>query len=307
MTQDTYTLGAAPTIVIDACDGDLEIMGGLDDTGTATVAAGARHNVAQRGDQLVVDRCDDLRLTVPRGATIVVQRIAGDARIERVTAARIGEIAGDLTARLIEGSCEVGPVGGDVQGTDIANLALGPVGGDIRLDGLTGAPRLVRVDGDAIVRGVVDGVGPARVGGDLTLDIQIVPGHAYRFDVGGDARIALPDGADLTLRATVRGDVSGVDTSGRGAVAATWGAGSAQIILDVGGDLVVRGSTAQNVEEQRRVSPSAPDMETPASAAPPPSSQGGEPDGALAVLEAVARGDISAADADDLLARIARR
>ncbi len=301
MAQETYTLGGTPTIVINACDGDLEIVGQPDDTGTATVAAGALRGTAQRGDQLVVERCDDLRLTVPRGATIVVQRIAGDARIERLAAARIGEIGGDLDARLIEGACTVGRVGGDAQVIGVANLALGPVGGDARLDDLTGALRLARVDGDATVRGAIDGFGPTGVGGDLTLDIHVVPGHEYRLDVGGDARITLPADADLTLRATVGGDVSGVATSGRGAAETTWGEGSAQLILHAGGDLVVHGSATQNIEEQQRGPTYDPVTEAPASAAP--AAAASEPDSALTVLEAVARGDISAAEADDILSR----
>ena len=304
MTQETYTLGSTPTIVINTCSGDLEITGQTLEMETATIIGDASRHTVQIGSQLMIERCDDLRLTAPRGATIVVQRVDGDARIEYLAGAQIGEIGGDLNARFIEQDCSAGRVGGDVRAIDIANLALGPVGGDVRLEGLTGALRLARVDGDATVCGAVDGFGPAQVGGDLTLDIRFTPGHEYRLDVGGDATVLLPADAGLTLRATAGGDVSGVAMNGNGSAEGKWGDGAAQLTLHAGGDLVARTS---NTESERSSSTSTSDIEAATSVAPPASSQAGAAGDTLAVLEAVARGDLSAAEADDLLSRVAHQ
>lgn len=300
MAQETYTLGGAPAIVINNCSGDLNIIGQSTEAEEVTVVRGALRNAVQLGEQLVVEWCDDLRLTVPHGATVVVQRVDGDARIERLATVQVGEVGGDLDIGFIRGGCTIGHVGGDARGVTVANLALGPVGGDVRLEELTGALRLARVDGDAIVRGAVDGFGPTGVGGDLTLDIRYTAGHEYRLDVGGDATVALSAGVDLTLRATVGGDVSELASHGRGGAEARWGEGSATLILHAGGDLAVRGAGAQRPWKS---STAASEPGGPEGAATPSPTHAGAAGDTLSVLEAVARGEMSAAEADDLLSR----
>ena len=92
------------------------------------------------------------------------------------------------------------------------------------LDSITA---LESVGGDATLRGVLGGFGPAHIGGDLTLDSSFAPGQEYRATVGGDAAVYVPEDAGLTLNATVDGDVSGVPSVTRhGVVSATWGEGS---------------------------------------------------------------------------------
>jgi hypothetical protein len=144
--------------------------------------------------------------------------------------------------------------------------------------------------------------------------------------VDGDAAVYVPEDADLTLQATVDGDVSGVPSiSGHGEVSATWGDGGAHLTLTVGGDLQVRRTGAAAPSREPRVPRTAgsptnsattamthPVAERPSA----PATQGvaqntsntlkaeqALPDSVQAVLEAVARGEISPAEADDLLSR----
>jgi len=361
MTHDTqtFTFDAAPTIVIQTCNGDLTVTGQVMEERQVAVVTDDATRTVQGGDQLVIGQCDDARFTVPRDATLVVQRVDGDVRVERVATLQIESAGGDLDAHEVEGACALNKVDGDVRVADIAVLALGDVGGDLRLegaaegmgradkdmelalghihgdaqlDGLRGRLRLTRVDGDATLRGAVDGFGPTYIGDDLTLDLRYTPGHEYQLATKGDTTVTVAEDADLTLQATVYGDVSGLEPEQRasdspGAVRATWGAGAARLSLQVGGDLRVR-STATPAHPIPPIPPVAPERPTPpappagttAASADAPSatptgaklgeavtpSEAGGADPALAVLEAVARGELSAAEADDLLSQTSR-
>ncbi len=197
MTHDTqtFTFDAAPTIVIQTCNGDLKVTGQVMEERQVAVVTDDATRTVQGGDQLVIGQCDDARFTVPRDATLVVQRVDGDVRVERVATLQIESVGGGLDAHEVEGACALNRVDGDVRVADIAVLALGDVGGDLRLegaaegmgradkdmelalghihgdaqlDGLRGRLRLTRVDGDATLRGAVDGFGPTYIGDDLT-------------------------------------------------------------------------------------------------------------------------------------------
>src|SRR5918912_3299769 len=196
----------------------------------------------QRHAQLLIEECDDdLRLCVPPEARVRVDYVDGDFHVEGLPALELGTVDGDLELRSIARRCSVRTVDGDVQATDVAELALGTVGGDLELDRVTGTLALERVDGHATLRGALGGFGPVHIGGDLTLDTTFVPGREYRATVDGDAAVYVPEDADLTLQATVDGEISGVPSIARhGAVNATWGDGGAHLTLTVRGNLQVR-------------------------------------------------------------------
>lgn len=347
----TFTFDAAPTIVIQSCNGDLKVTGQAMEERTVTVVIDDAPQAIQGGDQLVIEQCDDARLTVPRDTTLVVQNVGGDARVERVAALQTESVGGDLDAHEVDSACNLSRVGGDVRVSTIGALTLSDVGGDLRLkgtpdgighadkemefalghihgdahlDGLRGRLRLEHVDGDATLRGAVDGFGPASIGGDLTLDLRYTPGHEYRLAADGDATITVAEDADLTLQATVHGDVSGLRqglhaSEGSHTVQATWGAGAARLSLRVGGDLRVRSMSTPThpipplppIAPERPTPPAPPAGPTAASAGAPSTAPTdvkgtGDTDPALAVLEAVARGELSVAEADDLLSHTSR-
>src|SRR5919199_82029 len=318
MGKAIYTLGKAPTVSIKRCEGDLTIEARAGET--VTVATDSMPDSVQRHAQLVIDECDDdLRLSVPPEARVSVDYVDGDVCIEGLVALEVGGVDGDLELRAIKGRCSVRTVDGDVQATDVAELALGTVGGDLELDRVTGTLALERVDGDATLRGALGGFGPVHIGGDFTLDTTFVPGREYRATVDGDAAVYVPEDADLTLQATVDGEISGVPSIARhGAVNATWGDGGAHLTLTVGGNLQVRRTGPAAPFRAPRIPRTA---GSPTNAAATATTQPAPPapwgaventstveqappaDSVQAVLEAVARGDISPAEADALLAR----
>jgi hypothetical protein len=313
-----YTLGSAPTVAIKRCGGDLAIEGRAGET--VTVATDTMPQSVQGREQLVIEDCDDdLRLSVPPEATVSIDRVDGDARVDGLSALEMGGVGGDLELRAIARTCAVRGVDGDMRATDVAELALGTVGGDLYLERVTGRLALERVGGDATLRGALGGFGPAHIGGDLTLDTTFVPGREYRATVGGDAAVYVPEDADLTLNATVHGDVSGVPSiTGHGAASATWGDGGAHLTLTVGGDMQVHRTAPGSPSRAPRVPVTAGSPTNAAAAVttqPAPlapqhveestlqAEQAPASDSVQAVLEAVARGEISPAEADDLLSR----
>jgi hypothetical protein len=318
MGKAIYTLGNAPTVAIKRCGGDLTIEGRAGEA--VTVATDTMPHSIQGHEQLVIEECDDdLRLSVPPEATVSVDHVDGDAHVEGLSALEVGGVGGDLELRAIGRSCSIRSVDGDVQAADVTALALGTVGGDLHLDRVAGRLAVERVGGDATLRGAVGGFGPAHIGGDLTLDTTFTPGLEYRATVDGDAAVYVPEDADLTLHATVDGDVSGVpSSSGHGEVSATWGDGGAHLTLTVGGDLQVRRTGTAALSRGPRIPRTAGSstnaVATAVTQPAPPAPQGMKEntsrpeqapalDSVQAVLEAVARGEISPAEADDLLSR----
>ncbi len=358
MTRQTYTLNDnsdAPTITLGICNGDLTLTGEDGRTDIAAHSDKPLDAVVRDSGHLVIEWCGDLHLAVPRGTTVIAERVEGDARIEGVAGVKIASIDGDLRLRAVAGtaaighvkgdaaamecavlsvhdvggdlriehnslSAEAGRVGGDVRAVDVARLTLGAVGGDARLEKIAGTLQFVEIEGDLSLQGVVASFGPAHVGGDAALDLAYTPGAAHHLDVEGDASVVVARDADLTLHATVRGDITGVPAAhADGSVTRRWGEGTAHLTLRVGGDLSVRsGATASHPTFDAPVAPAAPTMPlmpvaptaplAPIARATPMaralSAMGDAEDGALAaVLDAVARGSLSPAEADDLLSR----
>jgi len=310
MKTARYQLGHAPTVTMDRCDGDLIIVG-HDNPVVVLAADELPHLSPDQGlATLRIEECDDdLRLTLPFGATVIADHIDGDLRVAGIARCTLARVGGDLTMEDAPGPYAVGDVDGDVRVRGVANLSLGAIDGDARLEGVTDRFTLGHVTGDLTLDGAVHGFGPVHVGGDLTLAIAFEPGHEYRLVVDGDATISLPDEANLTLQAAVHGDVSGLPYThgsghGHGEVRAIWGDGASYLSLSVGGDLRIRPgaamtarrSYAPSVVTTRQEAESTGIVEEQAPVPPAASN----PDN-LGVLEALAQGKISVDEAESLL------
>src|SRR5438128_616732 len=106
MGKAIYTLGTGPTVSIKRCGGDLKIEGRTDET--VTVATDTMPHSIQGREQLVIEECDDdLRLYVPREATVIVDHVDGDAHVDGLPALEMGGVGGDLELRAIGRSCAV--------------------------------------------------------------------------------------------------------------------------------------------------------------------------------------------------------
>ena len=246
----------------------------------------------------------DLNVEAISGAC-TIQEVAGDVRMRDLASVSLERIGGDLILSS-SGASRVGNVDGDARVGEVADLSLDRVGGDLTVERVRGSLSFRDVDGDARLHGTMHGMERAHVGGDLSLNAALASGETSSLDVDGDVSLSVPNDADLALHADVRGDVSGVERHGDvGPVDVAWGAGTARLTLKVGGDLNVYGSavtaTDRSVLSFAATDASEPSHSAEATRVDPAESSGGDPD--LALLEAVARGELSPEEADRLLAR----
>jgi hypothetical protein len=134
-------------------------------------------------------------------------------------------------------------VGGDVR--------LGNIGANCDVDGVAGNLALVNIGGSLTIRRVdgVDRIG--NIGGNLMLHAAplatgSIPHDGLRITVGGNARIELPDAANVRIEAMVggtirtgRGFISG---PGKGTV--IFGTGAARLHIVAGGNVELHGGGA---------------------------------------------------------------
>src|SRR5712692_3429466 len=160
---------------------------------------------------------------------ITVGMIGGDLQVNSAGHVQVGTVGGDCEIRDVQGAVEVGQVG--------SNGSINAVGGDLQLG---------NVGGDAGLKDVRGNVEVGTIGGDMELRAAFPAGTRTRMNVGGDALVVLPENPNLSIRAAVAGDVSGRSInfdSGRSGnmINLVYGDGSAQLELNVGGDLQMRG------------------------------------------------------------------
>lgn len=308
-------------LLIEECDDDMRVRAPL----------GARVSVDEVEGDVRIRRLAELALgsvngnldVTAIGEKCAVGQVEGDARFRETGDLALGAVNGDLDVAAISGRSEIGQVEGDMRARDLLDLALGEVSGDLDAEGISGSLKLDRVEGDARLRGTFGGFGPTHISGDLSLETSFTPGDTYEIAVEGDASVSVPDESNLSLHARVEGDVNGLAASdGSGGFTQVWGDGSARLDLTVNGDLSVRSAgpvfrgaalpTARVPEPSAAPPPpAAPDIAAGFEPAPPfgaavdaePAQPDERADPTLAVLEAVARGEMSPEEADNLLGR----
>ncbi len=222
------TLKDVAVVEIETIGGDLAVASG--ETVTVATVGGdlqASYIVAALRCGLVGGDC------AVRGSArtqVVIGNVGGDCAIGGAAKVHAGNIAGDCALRDVQGAVELGHISGsgDVQGVG-GNLQAGTIGGDGALKGIQGS---VEVGG---------------IGGDLQLQALFPVDTRSRLIVGGDAKIVLPENADLNMRATVGGDISGQSISASRSghlLSLVYGEGRAHLDLNIGGDLDLKGSSS---------------------------------------------------------------
>jgi hypothetical protein len=221
--------------------------------------------------------------TLKNVAEVEIETVGGDLAVANGETAMVGTVGGDLSASNVAAALRCGVVGGDcqVQGSARTKVAIGNAGGDFIVSGAEslhagniGGDCMVRdvqgevevgyvgsdgsfrgvggnlqvgnIGGDGDLKGIQGGVEVGSIGGDLELQSNFPVDTRSRLIVGGDAGIVIPDDADLSIRATVGGDVSGrsIITSRSGnLVNLIYGEGRAHLDLNVGGDLNLKGTS----------------------------------------------------------------
>jgi hypothetical protein len=158
---------------------------------------------------------------------IDLEAVGGNLSLKHAETASINFVGGNLDAGDIAAQLRCNVVGGnaDVSGSASAEVTLSKVGGNLHIDGARS-------------------VQSSLVGGNLRLAAGFPPESHNHFHVGGNARIFLPDNANLSIHALVGGNASGDSvtfTHGGGFANLTYGEGAATLNLHVGGNLKLLG------------------------------------------------------------------
>jgi hypothetical protein len=242
--QVAYTQGN-PQVRLEV-SGDLTLKGWDEPEVVAKSSSEESLTVDQAGDQINITCQAECNVQVPYRSEIQVnalggngifkflegaldiQAAAGDLLLRSVGAARIGQVAGDLTAKNIAGDLRVGAVGGDVTASDIQ--------GNFSIE--------TEIAADLVLK-EFDGSASATARGDVTLSFDPSPGNEYRFEAGGDLVCRIPPDASARIEISRAGQVvskiPGVQQASpsNGLKTVTLGDGDAQIQIAAGGDVVL--------------------------------------------------------------------
>lgn len=252
--SQTISAGRTPNIRIDSVGGDLSFVGWEGDD-ILLKADDEELNVSQDGDQVNISCSDDLSMRVPKGASVFINNIGGDASIRGVT-----------------GDIELKNIGGDLSMRDVHNVIIEAVHADFSLRGGKGNLSIRKADSDVSIRDVdgnitlesisddlalrdVRGNITANVGEDVVMYINPQPGNKYSVNAGDDILLVMPPKANATLALSadeIEVDWDGVNLEEDATHATfTLGDGSASVTLSAGGDIRVsnRSDAGESAED----------------------------------------------------------
>src|SRR6266571_5005780 len=134
MTQQTFTVGAAPRVAITRVSGDLNVS--VWDQQAINVDTDRNAvELRQEGDLLVINNCyGDIELEVPADTSISVTNLSGDATIAGIRRVEMKNISGDVEVEDISEAVELGDLSSDLNVSNTPTLRVrGSVGSDVSL------------------------------------------------------------------------------------------------------------------------------------------------------------------------------
>ena len=233
-------VGSNPKIKLDQIGGDVSIVGW---DGSDLLIKGDEDDLRfdQTGEAVSVSSGSDLSVRVPKGASLEIKSIGGDASIRGVLGGiEIKEIHGDLSAR------EVGALAIDTVHADFSlkgakgNLYVKNAHGDVSIRDVDGTVTLESVADDLALRGARGNI-KVNVGDDVVVYLEPKADGVYSVTAGDDILLVLPKNANATV--SMQGDEIDVDWQGieedeeATERVVVLGDGSAKINLSAGGDV----------------------------------------------------------------------
>ncbi|HLJ36123.1 MAG TPA: hypothetical protein VKU38_20865 [Ktedonobacteraceae bacterium] len=205
MSQQTFTVGEMPRVVMTRVKGDVTVHA-WDQREVQIETDGRVGGIQQEGDALMIMDCNsDLELMVPADASIKVSVANGDVeiigvrRVELENASgdvEIRDIAGDAALENVGASVSLTNIGGDLSVTNTPTLRVErKVGGDVELAEV-GQAELESIGGDCEVQDAMN-VEIASIGGDL--EAQSISTTLRCGTVGGDCEVQGSADAEVTV------------------------------------------------------------------------------------------------------------
>jgi hypothetical protein len=247
-------VGNTPKINLDKIGGDVSIVG-WDGADLLIKADDNETRFDQTGETVSVSCSGDLALRVPKGATLAIKSISGDASIRGVLGGiELKEIHGDLSVRDV-GSLSIETVHADfsLRGAK-GNLYIKNVYSDVSIRDVDGNVTLDSVADDLALRGARGNI-KVNVGEDVVVYLEPKANGEYSVHAGDDILLVLSKSANATVN--MQGDSINVEWQGiepdedATERVVVLGDGSAKINLNAGGEVRVtnRADAGESAEE----------------------------------------------------------
>ena len=233
-------VGNNPKIKLDKVGGDISIVGW--DGGDLLVKSDEEDFRFEQTDEVVsFSSGGDLSVRVPRGASLEIKTIGGDASIRGVMGGiEIKEARGDLSAR-DTGSFSIDTIRADfsIRGAK-GDLYIKNAQADVSVRDVEGNVTLESVADDLALRGARGNI-KVNVGEDVVVYLDPKADGSYSVKAGDDILLVLPKNANATV--SMQGDEidvewQGIDPDDEATErVVVLGDGSAKISLTAGGDI----------------------------------------------------------------------
>jgi hypothetical protein len=239
--SQSFDTSETPHITVAHCEGDLAVTG-ADRRTVAVFGDDDEIKVERQGESLTVTATNDCDVHCPPGTSLTIKQVDGDLTIQGIEGPLAVESThGDVTLRDV-GPATLRQVSGDLELRGVqGDLHLESVSGDVKMRQVSGTVKIKSTHGDLVARDLAGGVEVGRVDGDVSLSTALASSASYRIvasgdisakvDVGGGARVTLKGGevhCRLPLKVTER-------KTDR--IVGTVGDGSAELVLEAGGDV----------------------------------------------------------------------
>lgn len=237
----TISAGKHPKIRVDVIGGDLSIVGWDGDILVKGDEEEVRYE--HNGEEISLSGDGDVSLRIPKGASLEIYKIEGDAAIRGVQGGiELKEIGGDLSMR-DAGSVSIDTVNADfnLRGAK-GDLYIKNAHGDVSIREVEGNVTLDSVADDLALRGAHGNI-KVNVGEDVIVYLEPKPDGTYSIVAGDDILLVLPQDVNATL--SMQGDEIDVDLPGvepdedATERVVVLGDGSVKISLSAGGDVRV--------------------------------------------------------------------
>ncbi len=244
-TADLHVHGLTGAVNLEAVHGDLRLS-----------SLGGTCRVARVDGTLRAEDVADLRLLgtcagdlrFENGGNLEAETVAGDVRISRAAAVRLGRVHGDLWAEALQGNLQCERVSGDARLHEIAGpISLRLLYGDLRGLNLTGGLSAPQVQGDAVLQGTFAGGAGCTVNADGDITLLLAAGTDARLVVHANGRIR----SDVPLTPAADGAPT---------FSATLGQGSSRVNLTSSGDIRIAQAGAPRAAADIHTGPPAEDL-----------------------------------------------
>lgn len=265
MQQQTIPVEPTTPVRVGTVTGDLRVAG-WERSEIMAKTDGDRLNLTVADGEARVACDEDLILYLPRPATLIVEKVAGDASLQAMHGPlRLGPVAGDVALNDV-GPVDAETIAGDASLRNVGAMSARAISGDFTLRAGNGPCAIETIGGDASIRDVNGGLSIQNVGSDLyvrnvrgsvnvnagadiALYLEPLPGQVYTATAGDDILVRIPCEANVELHLVggeadnVHVDIPGVDLAGDAAAydltIGPPGEDIARLYLTSGDDLLV--------------------------------------------------------------------